>query len=182
VDRHLVERAQRGDRDAYALVATASSDRLYAIALRVLRDGDAASDALQTALVQIWRQLPSLRDPERFDAWSYRVVLNCCRAHRRRARQVVPTLQLQPDDAVVTDAQATIAARDELEHAFRALTDDQRAVLVLLYYRDLSVEDIASTLGISAGTVKSRLHYARQAMRAALEADARPAENTGRPT
>ena len=176
VDRGLIEQAQRGDRDAYTKIATQSSDRLFAVAIRILRDSDAASDALQAALVQIWRDLPSLRDPDRFDAWSYRVVLNCCRAQRRRARRIVPALDLMPDDAVVSDSQVTIAMRDELERAFRALPDDQRAVLVLLYYRDLTVDDIAETLGISPGTVKSRLHYARQAMRAAIEADARPIE------
>jgi RNA polymerase sigma-70 factor (ECF subfamily) len=182
VDRTLVERAQRGDRDAYAQVAIGSSDRLYAIALRVLRDGEAASDALQAALVQIWRDLPSLRDADRFDAWSYRVVLNCCRAHHRRSRRVIPTIDLSPDDAMVADSQTTIATRDELERAFRALSDDQRAVLVLLYYRDLSIGEIAATLGISTGTVKSRLHYARNAMRAAIDAHGRPTEREGRPT
>ncbi len=182
MDRTLVERAQRGDREAYALVATESSDRLFSVALRILRDSDAASDALQTALVQIWRDLPSLRDPDRFDAWSFRVVLNCSRAHRRRVRQILPVLELMPDDAVVGDAQATIATRDELERAFRVLTHDQRTVLVLLYYQGLSIDDIAGTLGVSTGTVKSRLHYARQAMRAAIEAGSRSTESEGRPT
>jgi RNA polymerase sigma-70 factor (ECF subfamily) len=163
-------------------VAAQSSDRLYAVAVRFLRDTDAASDALQAALVQIWRDLPTLRDPERFDAWSYRVVLNCCRAQRRRANHLVTTLDLTTAEAVETDSQVAVAMRDELERAFRALPDDQRAVLVLLYYRDLSVEDIATTLGISPGTVKSRLYYARLAMRAAIEADARPIEREGRAT
>lgn len=173
MERTLVERAQHGDQEAYTQVAAQVSDRLYAIALRVLRDADAASDALQTALVQIWRDLPSLRDPERFDAWSYRVIVNCCRADRRRARRLSTNADLIATDGAVTDSQASIAMRDELEHAFRALGDDQRAVLVLHYYRDLSIPEIATTLGISSGTVKSRLHYARQAMRAAIEADSR---------
>jgi len=182
VDRALVELAQRGDRDAYTQIATQSSDRLFAVAIRVLRDSDAASDALQAALVQIWRDLPSLRDPERFDAWSYRVVLNCCRAQRRRARRVLPEVDLMPDQAVVTDSQMSIAMRDELERGFRALPDDQRAILVLAYYRDLSIDEIAATLAISPGTVKSRLHYARRAMRAAIDADARPARHQGQAT
>ena len=180
MDRTLIERAQRGDQQAYAEVAAAASDRLYAVALRVLRDAEAASDALQTALVQIWRDLPTLREPERFEAWSYRVVLNCCRADRRRARRSAPLVSLIAADGAVADSQASVAVRDELETAFRMLSEDQRAILVLAYYRDLTVTDIAATLGISVGTVKSRLHYAREAMRAALEAEARVSSPQGR--
>lgn len=173
MDVRIIERARDGDRDAFGQLAAETSDRLFALALRVLRDGDAAGDVLQAALVQIWRDLPSLRDPERFEAWSYRVTLNCSRAHRRRARRVIQAVDLAPDDAVVGDSQASIAARDELERAFRTLSDDQRAVLVLLYYRDLAISEIAAVLDVSPGTVKSRLHYARLALRAALDADAR---------
>ena len=174
LERSLVERAQHGDQDAYAQVAVEASDQLYAIALRVLRDAEAASEALQTALVLIWRDLPTLRDPARFDAWSYRVLINCCRAHRRRSRRLGPSVELLPADAAVSDSQASIALRDELERAFEALGDDHRAVVVLHYYQDRSVQQIASLLGISAGTVKSRLYYARQAMRSAIEAESRP--------
>ena len=180
MDRALVVRAQGGDREAYAQVARLSSDRLYALALRMMRDADAASDALQAALVHIWRELPSLRDPDRFDAWSYRITLRCCQSDRRRNRRTVVSLDSLPVDPAVGDAQLSVAMRDELERAFRSLTDDQRAVLVLLYYRDMTVEDIAATLGIAEGTVKSRLYGARQAMRAAIEAQTRPAEQ-GRP-
>ena len=83
--------------------------------------------------------------------------------------------------APVGDAQIGVALRDELERGFSRLNADQRAVLVLMYYRDLSVGEIADTLGVSIGTVKSRLHYARSAMRAAIEADARPVPQEGRP-
>jgi RNA polymerase sigma-70 factor (ECF subfamily) len=181
VDSRVIQRAQRGDQDAYALVAAQSSDRLYAIALRLLRDVDAARDALQTALVQIWRDLPSLRDPERFDAWSYRIILNCCRADRRRGRRSVLRSDVSPLEVPVGDSQANVALHDELERAFRTLTDEQRAVVVLHYYRDLPVDAIADVLGTSAGTVKSRLHYARQAMRAAIEADTRVPVRQERP-
>ena len=173
MDEALVERAQRGDRDAYAQVATLSSHRLYAVALRILRDPDAASDALQAALVRIWRDLPSLRDTALFDAWSYRVMLRACSDARRRARRSVPSIDLAAIEPAVGDSQSLVALRDELERAFAALRIDQRAVLVLLYYEGLSVAEIADALGISVGTVKSRLHGARQAMRAAIDADAR---------
>ena len=172
-DEALIERARNGDRDAYAQVATLSSHRLYAVGLRILRDPDAASDALQAALVRIWRDLPSLRDTALYDAWSYRVMLRACSDARRRARRSVPSIDLAAIEPAVADSQSQVALRDELERAFAALRIDQRAVLVLLYYQGLSVAEIADALGISVGTVKSRLHAARQAMRAAIDADAR---------
>jgi len=176
VDPHLIERAQRGDQEAFARIAAEASDRLYSVALRVLRDSEAARDALQIALVHIWRDLPSLRDPLRFEAWSYRIILNCCRADRRRAHQSVILTTVSAIDAPVSDSQGAVAMRDELEQAFRGLTDQERAVLVLRYYRDLSVVEIAEAVGTSVGTVKSRLHYARRAIRAAIEANTRSRE------
>lgn len=181
MDRNLVLLAQGGDREAFAHLAADVSHRLFALAQRILRDADAAGDVLQTALVQIWQDLPDLHDPDRFEAWSYRIVLRACQTDRRRARRSLATIQLQPTDAAVGDAQVSVALRDELERAFLRLTDDQRTVLVLLYYRDLSVAQVADILGISPGTVKSRHHHARQAMRAAVDAQARPARQEGRP-
>jgi RNA polymerase sigma-70 factor (ECF subfamily) len=173
VNRALIERAQAGDGDAYARVAAQASDRLFAIAVRVLRDHDAARDALQSALVLIWRDLPKLRDPELFEPWSRRVIVNCCHSARRRARRSVVDAGRSGGQPSVGDSQLSLAMRDELERAFARLTVDQRAVVVLLYYMDQSVAEIAATLGISTGTVKSRLHAASRALRAALEADAR---------
>jgi RNA polymerase sigma-70 factor (ECF subfamily) len=173
VDRALVERAQHGDRDAYASIATNASHRLFAVALRILRDHDAARDALQTTLVEIWRDLPDLRDPERFEAWSYRLVVNACNAAQRRARRTIAAAESLPSSVSVGDSQSQVALRDELERAFMRLTVDQRAVLVLQYYQDLSVAEIATSLGVSPGTVKSRLHAARRVMRAAIDADSR---------
>jgi RNA polymerase sigma-70 factor, ECF subfamily len=173
LDPRLIERARLGDRDAYASLATEASDRLFAVALRVLRDREAARDALQAALVDIWRDLPSLRDPALFDAWSYRIVVNRCNSARRRAGPAAVTLDLEGDEPAIGDAQASLATRDELERAFSRLTVEQRAVLVLLYYRELTVAEIATVLGLSEGTVKSRLHAARRALRAAIDADAR---------
>jgi RNA polymerase sigma-70 factor (ECF subfamily) len=173
VDRALIERAQAGDGDAYARVAALASDRLFAIAVRVLRDHEAARDALQAALVLIWRDLPSLRDPGLFEPWSRRVIVNCCHTARRRARRSVVEAGPSVGQQSVGDSQLSLAMRDELERAFARLTTDQRAVVVLVYYLDLSVSEIGETLGISTGTVKSRLHAARRALRAAIEADSR---------
>jgi RNA polymerase sigma-70 factor (ECF subfamily) len=126
----------------------------------------------------VWRDLPTLRDSERFEAWSYRVLARACKRELRRARRGRSVELFQSDD-VEADAQLSIALRDELERAFTRLSNDQRAVLVLMYYRDLSVTQIAAALDISEGTVKSRLHYARVAMRAAVEADRRTSLQEG---
>jgi RNA polymerase sigma-70 factor (ECF subfamily) len=180
VERSLVERAQAGDRFAFGELAASCADRLFAVAARILRDPEAAGDVLQAVLVDIWRDLPSLRDPDRFDAWAHRMVVNRCRAHFRSARRLPMTIGLVPGDRSVADAQAWVGNRDQLERAFARLSADQRAVLVLTYYRDLSVGQVAACLGVSAGTVKSRLFAARRAMRAGLEADERPVMNEGR--
>jgi RNA polymerase sigma-70 factor (ECF subfamily) len=181
VDRLLVERAQRGDRDAFAELASAISDRLYSTAQRILRDPDAAGDALQAALVAIWRDLPTLRDPDRFVAWAYRVLVRRCQADRRRARRSLALVDIEPALATTGDVQVSVALHDELERAFRTLTDDQRSVLVLTYYRELTIEEVAEVMGVPPGTVKSRLHYAKQAMRAAVEAGARSVQREGHP-
>ena len=180
MDRSLVKRAQRRDRQAFAQVAAGASDRLFAIALRILRDYDAAGDVLQAALVSIWRDLPMLRDPDRFDAWSYRLIVRQCHDELRRRRRRPSMVELMPSDAAIDDDQVSVSLRDELERAFTRLSVDQRAVLVLMYYDGQTIPEIASALGISQGTVKSRLHYARAAMRAAVEADARPVPQEGR--
>ena len=180
MDRILVERAQRGDREAFAQLTLATSNRLYAIAFRMLRDSDAAGDALQSAIVRIWHGLPSLRDAERFEAWSYQVLVRQCHSElRRRSRRQATNVSLSSNDTPVADSQLGTAMRDELDRAFGRLSADQRSVVVLMYYRDMSVADIAATLGVSVGTVKSRLHYARRALRAAIEADARPVPQEG---
>lgn len=173
MDRYVIERAQAGDREAFASLAFALSDQLYGIAHRILRDADAAGEALQVSLVRIWRDLPSLRDADRLEAWSYRVVVRACHDELRRRRVQAPVLQLLPDDGAVDHSIVSVVERDQLERAFRNLSADHRAVVVLHYYRDLSLAEIAAALRIPIGTVRSRLHYARRHLRAAIEADAR---------
>jgi RNA polymerase sigma factor (sigma-70 family) len=180
VDSGLVERAQQGDREAFGLLAVPLGDRLFAVATRILRDDDLAADATQQALVSIWRDLRQLRDLARFDAWSYRVLVRACYAERRRERRWSPSLYVLPG-ALVGDAAADgtsfVIDRDQLERAARRLSIDHRAVVVLRYYLDLPHAEIAELLGIPVGTVRSRLRYALQGLRAALEADARPARS-----
>jgi len=129
---------------------------------------------MQAALVQIWRKLPRLRDPSRFDAWSYKILVHACYAEAKRARRSLPDL-IRGDWAGPDDLGAVID-RDELERAFRRLSLDQRTVVVLRHYLDLSPDVVADTLGVPVGTVNSRLNRALAAMRASLEADARPAQ------
>jgi RNA polymerase sigma-70 factor (ECF subfamily) len=173
VERQLVELAQKGDRDAFDRLAQRVSDRLYAVAYRILRNGPSAEDATQQALVAIWRQLPGLRDPDRFDAWAYRLLVHASYAEHRRRRREAPSGSLT--DGAIDDPYLAVHDRDQLERGFVRLSAEQRAVLVLQHYLDLSHDEMAELLGVPVGTVRSRLHGARGAMRAALDADARPA-------
>jgi RNA polymerase sigma-70 factor, ECF subfamily len=175
VDSDLVIRAQRGDEGAFMSLAVAVGDRLHAVAHRILRDTDLAEDATQQALLAIWRDLPQLRDPARFEAWSYRLLVRACYAEGRRSRTWSPNLRLLPSDEPMTsDPQHAIHDRDQLERGFRRLSVDHRAVVVLHHYMDLTLADVAEALGVPEGTVRSRLHYAMRGLRAALDADARP--------
>ncbi|HET7471599.1 MAG TPA: sigma-70 family RNA polymerase sigma factor [Candidatus Limnocylindrales bacterium] len=176
MDTDLVIRAQRGDEQAFASLAVAVGDRLHALSHRILRDVDLAEDATQQALLAIWRDLPQLRDPARFDAWSYRLLVRACYAEGRKTRQWAPNLRLLPvDEPAGPDATSSVVDRDQLERGFRRLSIDHRVVVVLHHYLDLPLEEIAETLGIPLGTVRSRLLHAMRGLRAALDADARPA-------
>ncbi|HET7702388.1 MAG TPA: RNA polymerase sigma factor [Candidatus Limnocylindrales bacterium] len=176
MDRDLVVAAQRGDQAAFVDLVRFRGGRYFAIAHRILRDVDRAEDALQDALVIAWRDLPSLRDPDRFDAWVHRILTNACIAQARRERKQITNLYLLPvDDPAAPDELLGVADRDLLDRGFRRLTPDERSILVLRHYVGYEPNEIAEVLGIPAGTVRSRLYHAHRAMRAALEADARSA-------
>ena len=182
MDRDLVVAAQRGDREAYADLIRVRGDRLYAIAQRILRDVDRTDDAVQDALVIAWRDLPGLRDPDRFDAWLHRLVVRSCVAEAVRARHLVAHLRVLPLDVpAATDDFLSVADRDQLERGFRRLPADQRALLVLRHFAGFEPTEIAGILGIPAGTARSRLHHAHRAMRAALDADTRATAIGGSP-
>jgi RNA polymerase sigma-70 factor, ECF subfamily len=171
----LVIRAQRGDEEAFASLAVTLGGRLHAVAHRILRDLDLAEDATQQALLDVWRDLPQLRDPARFEAWSYRLLVRACYAEGRRARRWTPNLLLLPtDEAAAGEGLSSVVDRDQLERGFRRLSVDHRAVVVLHHYLDMPIDHVADTLGVPVGTIRSRLHYAMRGLRAALEADARP--------
>ena len=124
----------------------------------------------------IWRDLPQLRDPARFDAWSYRLLVRACYAEASRSRRWSPNIHLLPvEEPAAPEGLSSVADRDQLERGFRRLSIDHRAVVVLHHYLDLPLDEVAEVLGVPLGTVRSRLHHAMRGLRAALEADARPA-------
>jgi RNA polymerase sigma-70 factor (ECF subfamily) len=175
MDTDLVTRAQHGDEEAFASLAVAVGDRLHAVAYRILRDLHLAEDATQQALLSIWRDLPQLRDPARFDAWSFRLLVRACHALGRRERHWTPHLRLlDSDEPTQPDGSSSVVDRDQLERGFRRLSIDHRAVVVMHHYLDLPLDRVAEILDIPAGTARSRLHHAMRGLRAALDADARP--------
>ena len=181
MERALVELAQGGDEEAFASLIRMAGDRLMAIAFRILRDVDRAEDAVQQAIVTAWRELPALRDPDRFDGWLYRVLVNACYVEARRTRRWDANVRLMtPDIGGSSDPLLSVDDRDELERAFRRLPPEQRAIFVLHHYLGMRLAEIAETLDVPVGTVKSRIHYASATLRAAIEADARttPAAST----
>lgn len=176
----LVERARAGDEEAFASLARAAGDRLLAIAYRILRDIGLAEDAVQQTLVLAWRELPSLRDVERFDAWLRRLLVHACYREARRGRRWAANVRALPDQPSAVDDVGSVADREQLERGFRRLPAEQRAVFVFHHYLGLTLQEVAAELGVPLGTVKSRLHYATNTLRAALEADLRPPVDTSR--
>ena len=171
MDRDLVIRAQHGDEEAFADLVAAAGPRLHAVARRVLRDLDLADDATQRAFVGIWRDLPKLRTPDRFEAWSYRILLRTCFDEGRRGRVWSKDIQaVPPFGEVQADAADVVINRDLIERGFRRLSLEHRAVVVLRYYVDLPLDEIAAVLDIPPGTARSRLHHALRSLRAAVGA------------
>jgi len=171
VDRTLVELAIKGDEDAYAGLMAMAGDRLIAIAYRILRDLDRAEDAVQVALVNAWRDLSTLRDPDRFEAWLTRILVRACYVEADRSRRWTARMRVLPIDLPISsDEISTVADRDRLDRGFRRLPTDQRAIVVLHHYLGWSQPEIAQALDLPLGTVKSRLFYATRALRAAIEA------------
>ena len=175
MDAGLVIRAQRGDKEAYAVIATEIADHFLAVARRILRDLDLAEDATQQALLSVWQDLPQLRDPDRFEAWAYRLLVHACYTEGRKNRRWAPNLRVLPlDGPVADDDLSSVVNRDQLERGFRRLSLDHRTVVVLHHYLDLPLDRIAEICGIPSGTAHSRLHHAMRMLRAALDADERP--------
>jgi len=175
MDTELVVRAQQGDEGAFASLAVAAGDRLHAVAHRILRDIALAEDATQQALLSVWQELPQLRDPARFEAWSYRLLVNACYTEGRKSRHWTPNVRLlSVDEPMAVDGTSAVVDRDQLERAFRRLSINHRTVVVLHHYLDLPLDRVADIVGAPLGTVGSRLHYATRQLRTALIDDAQP--------
>jgi RNA polymerase sigma-70 factor, ECF subfamily len=174
--RVLVERARQGDHDAFATLVDASLARLDAAARLIVRDPELARDAVQDGFIRAWRDLPGLRDPERFDAWLRRLIVNACldllRRRRRRAIEVELTPMHSP---VASDPSGAMADREEVHLALTRLDPNHRAVVALHYLLGMPLHEVATSLGIPIGTAKSRLHYALSALRVNVDVEPSPA-------
>ena len=172
--RELVERAKDGDHDAFVALADTAYDGMHRVADLILRDRDLASDAVQEAIISAWMHVRAIRDPDRFEAWLYRLTIRASyREARRRSTTVVQITARQIDIADDVDAVSNVDLRDSLERGFRRLSPEQRAVLVVHHYLQLADIEAAAALGVPVGTMKSRLNRANTALRAALDADDR---------
>jgi RNA polymerase sigma-70 factor (ECF subfamily) len=173
--REIVIRAREGDHDAFAELATRSIGRLTAAARLILRDEYGAQDAVQETLIEAWRSLPGLRDPDRFEAWLRRLLVRACfsRIRQRKGRSAVEVQLTPADEPHQVDGAGALAIHDQLERGLARIPAEQRAVVVLVYYFDLPLADAAETMGIPLGTTKSRLSRATRSLRAAIEADER---------
>lgn len=177
MQRDLVERARDGDHDAFATLAAGAISRLDGAAWLILRDVEQAKDAVQDALVRAWRDLPTLRDPERFDAWLHRLLVRACIDEARRLRRHRLDVEIEALQSIAIGGIETVVVnREQLERGFGRLSPDLRAVLVLRHYLGLPLLDVAGALGIPLGTAQSRLHRALSQLRAWLDADERTPE------
>jgi RNA polymerase sigma-70 factor, ECF subfamily len=172
----LVQRARSGDHEAFTSLVKVSAPRLYGAARLILRDPDRAQDAVQEALVLAWRHVRALRDPEAWDAWLYRLTVRACyRLARTNRRRELAEVHLVTDEELMSanDFPLQVAERDRLGRELGRLPVDQRAVMVLHFYLDLPLTDVANVLDIPAGTAKSRLHRGLATLRAAMAAERR---------
>jgi RNA polymerase sigma-70 factor (ECF subfamily) len=178
--RGLVERARRGDHDAFTELAHGAVTRLDRVARLILRDPELARDAVQEALIRAWHDLPGLRDPDRFDAWLHRLTANACFDQARRRRRRVIEVELDSiDGPTIGDAVGALADRELVDAAMRRLDEHGRAIVVLHYFIGMPLTDVAATLGIPIGTVKSRLHRALGEMRAGIDTEPSPSPIPG---
>jgi len=165
----------QGDHDAFAFLVSHTSDRMYAIATRILRDPALAEDATQAAYLSAWSQLRNLRDADRFEAWLRKLVVHSCYAESRRRTRWSANVRTLPDEGPpAADTLLSVGDRDALDRAFRRLSVEHRAVFVLHHHVGLELTEIARTLGIADGTARSRLHRATRALREAVIEDMAP--------
>jgi RNA polymerase sigma-70 factor (ECF subfamily) len=170
-----VERAREGDHDAFADLARLALGRLHPTARLITGDRESAQDAVQEALIRAWRDLPALRDPDRFDAWLNRLLVRACydEIRRRRRRQSVEGMAMSEHQVSHEDGTDSAAERDRLARAFERIGPEHRAVIVLHLYLGHPIREVSEALAIPEGTAKSRLHRGLRELRAALAANER---------
>ena len=175
IDRSLIDRARNGDPDAFETIVRARMDAVYRLTSAILGDEADARDAAQETFVAAWRQLPRLREPEKFEAWLQRVAVNASRMTlrtrgRRRIREI-PSSRVAALSNRTTTAGESSSDAGRLDEALRDLSIDQRAILVLHHLDGRPLAELAAILDIPIGTAKSRLFAARRALAAALARD-----------
>lgn len=171
----LVVGAQRGDQQAFERLTAAHHPRLFRVAYGILRDRHLAEDVTQEAFIDIWRTIRRLRDPAKFEGWSYRLLVRRCYAEaKRRSPAVFDELRMSSEEHVTRDDYATVIDRDQLDRGFRRLSVEHRTIIVLRCLLDMPMDQVAEALGVAPGTVGSRLNRALASLRAAIEADSRP--------
>ena len=170
--RALVELARNGDMVAFTELLDAALGRLDGAARLIVRDPDLAHDAVQDACIRAWRDLPGLRDPDRFDGWLHRLTVNACLDQLRRRRRRPIEVDIEPIDVPAPrDPTGDLADRLALDAALERLSPAHRAVVVMHYYLGMPLPEAAAALGIPVGTAKSRLHYALAEMRVQVAGD-----------
>ena len=176
LDRALVERARAADHAAFEALVTRRADNAFRTAFAILRNEADARDATQDAFVRVWRELRTLRDADRFDAWFGRILVNTCRnAMRGRRRRTLREIPVDPAEDIVERAHGDpapddrAAQVDRVQRAFLRLTADERLLLALHHGEARPIEEVARLVGAPAGTVKWRLYEARAALARALE-------------
>jgi RNA polymerase sigma-70 factor (ECF subfamily) len=173
---------QGGDQRAFEALATADYPRLYRVAFGVMGDHPSAEDVTQQALLDIWRDIRRLADPDKYEAWSYRLLVRVCYAEAKRQPKWTSSDDIPPaHEPRAVDAHHAVADRDQLERGLQQLSMDHRIVLALRHLLGMTPDEVAATLGISRWTVYKRLQAATVAMRSALEADARSVATTADP-
>jgi RNA polymerase sigma factor (sigma-70 family) len=169
--RTLVERAQKGDHDAFAVLARNAVTRLGPAARLILREPELARDAVQEAFISAWRDLPGLRDPDRFEAWLFRLTVHSCLRMARRRRRAIEVDIGAVDLPAGTNFAGAVDDRDQLDRALRQLEPDRRALVVMHIYLGLPLPEVARQLGIPLGTAKSRLSRSLAVLRVVIKGE-----------
>ena len=176
-DHSLADRARNGDLDAFEELMHARIDAIYRLSYAIVGDEADARDSTQETFIAAWRRIRGLRDPDRFDAWLQRIAVNAARmtlrARGRRRVREIPSGDIARLSAMSDRSQPERSDADLLGSALGRLPVDQRAILVLHHLEGQGIAEMAEVLEIPVGTVKSRLHSARQALQAALGAEDR---------